>query len=787
MKVTWVLWMTSVWVSTNAGPVPQFGAKEIATHLPAGHHVTSIQPATPAGRVLSSISDTTQPINLAGVLQEITGAGTTAFSTNTVHPTAASFGHSTSSIPSINSLHVNNQNTQGILISDDDNRFSLESSGEFDHDDFDHDDLRIVNSGNSFIQQGVGGNVPLSAFISNGDVSGFSGVGGSVGGNGGHVGGGGGSLNFGGAPATVGTPLPNFGGAGGFGGGDFGANGGFSGGDVSFGGTSGPLITPVPAFTTTAGHFGGGGVTLGSVNGGFNGAQVTHGGIIGGFNGVTHEVVNGGFNGVGVTNGIINGGFDGVGVTNGVINGGFDGVGVTHGVINGGFEGIGVTHGGINDFGGSSVNFGGVGRDFSSFGVPLNVNGGLGGAGVVLGGDFNGAGVTLGSIDGGFGNSNVNFGDFGGDFAGVGVPLGGDGLQFGGVSGGHSGAITTLTPAFVSGASGISIGGSEIFQGQPDFISFGGDGQVLGGLSGVLDDSGEIHSSIGLGLGPQTIVTHEPVVTSIAAPTAGYLPPQSTIITSPPVHTGGDILRQSTFVSPPTETIVSVGPTQSVETAPITAKVSTVTSAVSNLLPTKSIDTSTKTVISAPQAPVLTKPVLPQLPLKTFSTNGLGTLLGSLSSKIINPGQTLGSLLRGLDGQDGIVVVDLKSQNTAGTRVAVDNDDLDDFHLDIDSIEDDTVSLSLGGSKLSTDTGVSLDTVGLSLGGTDTASVSSLDTTTSSDFLSSTKAALGPKFLFQTPLVDILSTKGRWLGTLIGGLVDIGDAVARNFNKDKLF
>ncbi|XP_066978598.1 PE-PGRS family protein PE_PGRS3-like [Macrobrachium rosenbergii] len=766
MKVALVLWLASAWVSTNAGPVSDFDARRIVTQsIPTGSVVTSIQPATPSGQFLSSISDTTQPIRLDAVVREITGSGAEVVSANTVEPSAADFGLITSAIPSITTLNVNRQ---GNLISAEDDHFS---SGELDFDGFDDNDgFRIINSGNSFISQGVGGSVPLSAFVSSTDVSGLGGIGGSVGG---------GAFGHGGAPAAVGTPLPNFGGAagfggsdfgagggfggsdfgagGGFGGSDFGAGGGFGGADVSFGGASGSVgvpLTAVPltAVPSTAGPHGGGGVTFASVGGGLGGAGVTLGGVGGDFGGAGVPLDLSGHGGAGVTLGGVDGGLGGGSVGLGGVGGGFGGAGAQ----------LGSAHTGL---GGGSVSFGGVGGDFGGVGLPLDASGGLSGAG-------------------------VSFGNVGG----TGLPLGGTGGVLGG-------GLITSGPAIVSGGSAVTHGGAEII--QADFQQIGGEGQVLGGFSGVLGDS-----SIGFGLGgPQTLVTHEPVVTSIAAPTSGYLPPSTTFlsssalpaadylppttfISSPAAPAVNDIFSQDTFISPPTEAILSspaptVVPAKSVVTAPITTKISAVTSGVNNLLPTKSIDTPTSTVISAPKAPLL-----PQLPIKSFSTNGLGALLGSLSTKSITPGQTLGSVLRGLDGQDGIVVVDINSQDIAGTRVSTDDDDLDNFRLDIDSLEDDTASLSIGGGTVTSDAGVSIDTVGISLGDTDTKSVSSLDTTTTAvdtDLFGSAKKALGPKFLFQTPLVDILSTKGRWLGTLIGGLVDLGDAVAKNFNKEKLF
>lgn len=174
---------------------------------------------------------------------------------------------------------------------------------------------------------------------------------------------------------------------------------------------------------------------------------------------------------------------------------------------------------------------------------------------------------------------------------------------------------------------------------------------------------------------------------------------------------------------------------------------------------------------------------------RDLSASLLSSLLTTLSNKITNPNQTFGNFLKSINGQNGVLVLPSSSlgrsadssfdssPSSSQSSFTIDfgfdtsSDEVsNDFQIDLDTDDDDETSrVSIASS----------DVNALSFGGKDTLSQSSVGTTTvavetTTEPIAKVKT---PVSLFRGPLSDILFTKGQWLGTLVGGLVDISRTV----------
>lgn len=191
---------------------------------------------------------------------------------------------------------------------------------------------------------------------------------------------------------------------------------------------------------------------------------------------------------------------------------------------------------------------------------------------------------------------------------------------------------------------------------------------------------------------------------------------------------------------------------------------------------------------SAPTSATAKPPAHTSFGSRDLSASLLTSLLSSLSNKITNPNQTFGNFLKSISGQNGVLVLPSSSlgksadssfdssPSSSQSSFSIDfgfdtsSDDAPNAsQLDLDSDESDPARVSIASS----------DDNALSLGGSDTKTQSSAGTTsvaveTTTEPIAKVKT---PVSLFRGPLSDILFTKGQWLGTLVGGLVDISRTV----------
>lgn len=177
---------------------------------------------------------------------------------------------------------------------------------------------------------------------------------------------------------------------------------------------------------------------------------------------------------------------------------------------------------------------------------------------------------------------------------------------------------------------------------------------------------------------------------------------------------------------------------------------------------------------------------------RDISSSLLTSLLSTLSNKITNPNQTFGSFLKSISGQNGVLVLPSSTlersagsslgsgSSSPGSSFSIDfgfdtsgENEPNDFQLDLDSEESGPAQVTI----------VSSDANALSIGGSEVKSQGKADSAviSSTTVVETTTEPIAkvktPVSLFRGPLSDILFTKGQWLGTLVGGLVDISRTV----------
>ncbi|XP_042232571.1 aggrecan core protein-like isoform X3 [Homarus americanus] len=169
----------------------------------------------------------------------------------------------------------------------------------------------------------------------------------------------------------------------------------------------------------------------------------------------------------------------------------------------------------------------------------------------------------------------------------------------------------------------------------------------------------------------------------------------------------------------------------------------------------------------------------------TLPSNILSPVLGMLlngNTNNIDSSQTLGTFLMGLNGKNGVMVLpasSLEKVKNSGINVSTRSSQTP---LTIDSNTDVEVRGNTG-DDASDDSGASLFQV-------DSGSDSSSDSDSTALFpggLPEQPSTTTEPSYFREPVTRLLFTKGKLLGTILGGIIDIGTTVFRSFSQIKPF
>ncbi|XP_063607651.1 mucin-2-like [Penaeus indicus] len=182
---------------------------------------------------------------------------------------------------------------------------------------------------------------------------------------------------------------------------------------------------------------------------------------------------------------------------------------------------------------------------------------------------------------------------------------------------------------------------------------------------------------------------------------------------------------------------------------------------------------------SAPTSGTTKPPAHTSFGSRDLSASLLSSLLTTLSNKITNPNQSFGNFLKSINGQNGVLVLPSSSlgrsvdsafdssPSSSQSSFSIDFGFDTSSEIDLDTDDSDTSRVSI----------VSSDVNALSFGGSDTKSSAGTTTVAVETTTEPIAKVKTPVSLFRGPLSDILFTKGQWLGTLVGGLVDISRTV----------